>query len=118
MTALIIIACGVQIVFSVIVMFFLTQVRGLTPRWPWRHPYHRILEKLIRAGICFAWLGYMFGIVYLGAAFWLGEVETIAFNSIGNFGVKGLLIALTFGAVILGHMAWLAWRADLRRNLT
>lgn len=117
MNALIIIACGFQIVFSVVVMYFITQVRGLTPRWPWDHPGHMAIEKMVRAGICAAWLGYLSGIVYLASAILLGEINPVSFNFMGDLGERGLLVALVFGAIILGHFAWLAWRADFRRLL-
>ena len=117
MTTLIILACTAQIILAVVVLYFITQVRGLTPRWPWEHAGHMTIEKVMRAGICLAWIGYLSEIVYLWAALLLDEIDSISFNAMGSFGERGLLLALLFGSIILGHFAWLAWRADFRRLL-
>jgi len=113
MTALIAFIYIAKSLCAVAVIFFITQVRGLTPEWPtaWRH--HLAGEKLIRIGICAAWLVLMIENNYAASSLLLGEQELDPGDG------SGFLFVLQHvaSALILLHFAWLAWRADFRRRL-
>jgi hypothetical protein len=115
MTYVIAFLCLLQAVLAVIIMYFLTQVPSLTPRWPWKHPFSPVLERLMSTGINMAWMGYMILMIYIASALALGELDAETLLEMLAMGNTGLFLAFTFGAVILSHFAWFAWRADHQR---
>lgn len=116
MTYLIAGLCMVQAVLAVVIMYFLTQVPSLTPRWPWAHSCHDIIERVIGAAISMAWLGYMILMIYICAALLLGELDPDMLIKMLAIGSLGLFLTFMLGTVILGHFAWIAWRADFQRH--
>ncbi len=107
--------CFLQAALAVTIMYFLTEVPSLTPRWPWKHPFSHWIEKLMSTGLGLAWLGYMILMTYLGSALLLGELDNEDLIDMIAMGNAGLFLAFSFGSIILCHIAWLAWRADHQR---